>query len=211
MPYLCCYFQWNILHQFKFTPSMKLFLIAVFRQHHTGCVYGQNYLKCWKRPWCWERLKAGGEGANRRWDGWMASLTRWTRVWVAPGIGDGQGSLGCCSPWGHRVRHNWETKLNWTDLNYICITCQAPIGPMFNFHNITTDTHFQTDYNAEYNWGTSKCSTHITTEEKLIFIFVQIIFILSSCAFLSLVITTFWGTPYLKESQNSFFWTSIVK
>ena len=35
-----------------------------------------------KRPWCWERLKAGGEGDNRGWDGWMASLTQWTWVWV---------------------------------------------------------------------------------------------------------------------------------
>ena len=34
----------------------------------------------WKRPWCWERLKAGGGGDNRGWDGWMASLTQWT--WV---------------------------------------------------------------------------------------------------------------------------------
>ena len=32
----------------------------------------------WKRPWCWERLKAGGEGDDREWDGWMASPTRWT-------------------------------------------------------------------------------------------------------------------------------------
>ena len=32
----------------------------------------------WKRPWCWERLKAGGEGDNRGWDGWMASSTQWT-------------------------------------------------------------------------------------------------------------------------------------
>ena len=37
----------------------------------------------WKRPWCWERLKAGGEGDNRGWDGWMASLTRWTWVWAS--------------------------------------------------------------------------------------------------------------------------------
>ena len=36
----------------------------------------------WKRPWCWERLKAGGEGDDRGWDGWMASLTRWTWVWA---------------------------------------------------------------------------------------------------------------------------------
>ena len=35
-----------------------------------------------KRPWCWERLKAGGEGDDRRWDGWMASPTRWTWVWA---------------------------------------------------------------------------------------------------------------------------------
>ena len=34
-----------------------------------------------KRPWCWERLKAG-EGGNRGWDGWMASLTPWTWVWA---------------------------------------------------------------------------------------------------------------------------------
>ena len=40
----------------------------------------------WKRPWCWERLKAGGEGDNRGWDGWMASLTRWTWVWANSGI-----------------------------------------------------------------------------------------------------------------------------
>ena len=36
----------------------------------------------WKRLWCWERLKAGGERDNRGWDGWIASLTQWTWVWV---------------------------------------------------------------------------------------------------------------------------------
>ena len=38
-----------------------------------------------KRPWCWERLRAGGEGDNRGWDGWMASPTQWTWVWVNSG------------------------------------------------------------------------------------------------------------------------------
>ena len=42
----------------------------------------KNWL-IWKRPWCWERLKAGGEGDDRGWDGWMASLTRWTWVWAS--------------------------------------------------------------------------------------------------------------------------------
>ena len=39
----------------------------------------------WKRPWCWERLKAGGEGDGRGWDSWMASLTQWTWVWANSG------------------------------------------------------------------------------------------------------------------------------
>ena len=39
----------------------------------------------WKRLWCWEGLGAGGKGDDRRWDGWMASLTRWTWVWVNSG------------------------------------------------------------------------------------------------------------------------------
>ena len=39
----------------------------------------------WERPWCWERLKAGGEGDYRGWDSWMASLTRSTWVWASSG------------------------------------------------------------------------------------------------------------------------------
>ena len=36
----------------------------------------------WKTPWCWVGLGIGGEGDNRGWDGWTASLTRWTWFWV---------------------------------------------------------------------------------------------------------------------------------
>ena len=39
----------------------------------------------WKWPWCWERLRAGGEGGDRGWDGWMESLTQWTWVWANSG------------------------------------------------------------------------------------------------------------------------------
>ena len=66
-----------------------------------------------KRPWYWERLKAGGEGDDRGWDGWMASPTRWTWVWAIPGFGDGQGSLDCCSPFGIKKLYMTE-RLNWT-------------------------------------------------------------------------------------------------
>ena len=65
-----------------------------------------------KRPWCWKRLKAGGKGDNRGWDGWMVSLTQWTWVWVNSGSWWWTGNLVCCSPWGRRVGHKW-TELNW--------------------------------------------------------------------------------------------------
>ena len=64
-----------------------------------------------KRPWCWERLKAG-EGDDRGWDGWRASLTQWTWVWINSRSWWWTGGLACCSPWGCRVGPNWATKLN---------------------------------------------------------------------------------------------------
>ena len=52
-----------------------------------------------KDPDNWERLKAGGEGDNRGWDGWMASPTQWAWVWVSSRRWRRTGSLACCSPW----------------------------------------------------------------------------------------------------------------
>ena len=68
-------------------------------------ILGHHIMWCeelthWKRPWCWARLKVGQEGDDRGWDSWMASLIQWTEFEQAPGVGDGQGSLACCSPWG---------------------------------------------------------------------------------------------------------------
>ena len=66
----------------------------------------------WKRPWCWERLRAGGEGDDRGWDDWMTSPTQWTWVWVnsgswwwtrRPGVLQFTGS--------QRVGHDWVTEL----------------------------------------------------------------------------------------------------
>ena len=62
-----------------------------------------------KRPWCWERWRVGGEGGDRGWDGWMASLAQWMWVWVnsrrwwrtgKPGVLQSTGS--------QRVIHNWS-------------------------------------------------------------------------------------------------------
>ena len=67
-----------------------------------------------KRPWCWVRLKAGGEGDDRGWDGRMASPTWWTWVWVNSGSWWWTGRPGVLQSMGsQRVRHDWETELNW--------------------------------------------------------------------------------------------------
>ena len=65
-----------------------------------------------KKPWCWERLKAGEEGDDRGWDGWMASLTQWIWVWASSGSWWWTGNLVCCNPWGHKESDMTE-QLNW--------------------------------------------------------------------------------------------------
>ena len=68
-----------------------------------------------KRPWCWERLKAGGEGDNGGWDGWMASLTWWTWIWASSWTWWRTGKPGMLQSIGlQRVRHDWVTELSWT-------------------------------------------------------------------------------------------------
>ena len=70
-----------------------------------------------KRPWCWERLKAGGEGDDRGLDGWMASPTQWTWVWVNSGSWWWTGRPGVLqSTVLQRVGHYWVAELNWTEL-----------------------------------------------------------------------------------------------
>ena len=79
-----------------------------------------QYLATWceelthlKRPWCWEGLRAGEEGDNRGWDGWMVSPTQWTWVWVDSGSWWWTGRPGMLRLMGsQRVGHDWVTELN---------------------------------------------------------------------------------------------------
>ena len=65
-----------------------------------------------KRSWCWARLKAWGNGDDRGWDGWRASLTRWTWVWSSSGSWWSTGSPGMLHSIGlQRVTHDWATVL----------------------------------------------------------------------------------------------------
>ena len=99
--------------------------------------WNSNTLTTWckelthlKRPWCWERFRAAGEGDDRGWDGWMASPTQWTWVWVnsrswwwtgRPGVLKFMGSQG--------VGHDWVTELNWI---YLHTDARLPLD--INFH-----------------------------------------------------------------------------
>ena len=71
----------------------------------------------WKRLWCWEGLGAGGEGDDRGWDGWMASLIRWMWVWMNSGSWWWTGRPGVLWFMGsQRIGQDWVTELNWTEL-----------------------------------------------------------------------------------------------
>ena len=104
---------------------------SVLNIHWKDCCWGWSSntlatwcekLTHWKRPWCWERLKVGEEGDDRGWDGWMASPTWWTWVWVSFGSWWWTGRLACCTPWGHKESDVAE-RLNWTELNwYLTLT-----------------------------------------------------------------------------------------
>ena len=63
---------------------------------------------------CWEGLGAGGEGDDRRWDGWMASLTQWTWIWVNSGSWWWKRRPGMLQSWGHKESDTTE-RLNWTE------------------------------------------------------------------------------------------------
>ena len=82
--------------------------------------WNSNTLATWceelthlKRPWCWERLKAAGEGNDRGWGGWMASRTQWTWVWASSGSWWWTGQPG--------VAKSQMLLSNWTELNWYCI------------------------------------------------------------------------------------------
>ena len=103
---------------------------SILKEISPGCVHWKDWCWSWnsntlatwceerthlKRPWCWERLRIGGEVDDRGWDGWMASLTWWTWVWVNSGNCWWTGRPGVLRFMGsQRVGHDWATELNWT-------------------------------------------------------------------------------------------------
>ena len=86
----------------------------------------------WKRLWCWEGLGAGGKRNNRGWDGWMASPIRWAWVWANSGSWWWTGRPGVLWFMGsQRVRHDWVTELNWTELSCPKFIGICPLEPFY--------------------------------------------------------------------------------
>ena len=84
-------------------------LMLKLKLQYFGCLIWRA--DSFERSWCWERLKAGGEGDNRGWDGWMASLTWCTWVWVSSGSWWWTGKLGAV----HGVTKSWTQLSDWIE------------------------------------------------------------------------------------------------
>ena len=96
------YFRWDVF----------LWLCILLGTCNTSATWCEK-LTHWKRTWCWERLKAGGEQGDRGWDGWMASLTQWTWVGVNSGSWWWTGRPGVLRFMVlQRVGHDWANELN---------------------------------------------------------------------------------------------------
>ena len=119
-------YSWESLGQ-KGDPTSPSYRKSVLNGHWKNWCWSWNSsilatwcheLPHWERPWCSERLKVGGEGHGIGWDGWMASPTQWTWVWVNSGSWWWTGRPGLLQFMGsQRVRHDWVTELNWAELN----------------------------------------------------------------------------------------------
>ena len=103
----------SILKEVSPEYSLEGLMLKLKLQYFTWC----EELTHWKRPWCWERLRAGGEGDNKGWDGWMASPTWLTWVWASSRSWWWTGKPGMLQSMGsQRVGHDWATGLNWRRL-----------------------------------------------------------------------------------------------
>ena len=88
-----------------------------------------------KRPWCWERLKTGGEGDDRGWDGWMAPPTRWTWIWVDSRSWwwTGRPSAVVHGVAKSRTRTSDWTELNWHGMAYSFLELDKAVVHVISF------------------------------------------------------------------------------
>ena len=134
--------------------TSRRFNLSILKEISPGCSlvdwcwsWNSSTLATWceeltylKRSWCWERLRAGGEGDDRGWDGWMASPTQWTCVWVHSGSWWWTGRPGVLLFMGlRRVGHDWATELNWLHSMHLIILPALP----WNIYIYTRNAHIK--------------------------------------------------------------------
>ena len=135
-----------------------------------------------KRPWCLERLRAGGEGEDRGWDGWMASLAQWTWVWVDSGSWWWIGRPGVLWFMGlQRVGQDWETELNWTSTTNIPVKVAMTSGCQIHWSVFHSNL---TALSAAIILGPSDPSLFTATFSLLCFHHTTWAFLLRHCFFL---------------------------
>ena len=118
----------------EISPGCSLEGLMLKLKLHTLATWCKE-LTHWKRPWCWKRLKAEGEGDDRGWDGWRHHwLNRHGFGWTL-GVGEGQGGLVSCCSWGRKESDTTE-QLNWTELNWALAHTQIH-SSAFNICSIT--------------------------------------------------------------------------
>ena len=119
----------SILKEISPEYSLEGLMLKLKLQYLATWCYELTHLK---RPWCWERLKVGGEGDDRGWDGWMDSPTKWTQVWVSSRNWWWTGRPGMLQSMGlQRVRHDWATELNWKSHNQESRNCSSQAALIF--------------------------------------------------------------------------------
>ena len=128
VPWTARRFNQSILKEINPGISLEGMMLKLKLQYFGHLMWRADALE---RLWCWEGLGAGGEGEDQGWDGWMASPTRWTWVWVNSGSWWWQGGLACRDSWGCKEPDTTE-RLNWTkdgscfikndNLNSVCFS-----------------------------------------------------------------------------------------
>ena len=117
MVYILKFLRWGVqwflyvVEQYRIQQSYTSKLAL-----YSSLVQQSGELTHLKRPWCWERLRAGGEADDRGWDGWLASLTQWTWVWVDAGSWWWTGRSAVLQSVGS---HSQTRLRDWTELNWV--------------------------------------------------------------------------------------------
>ena len=144
-----------------------------WKDWRTSCWrWNSNTLAIWckelthlKRSWCWSRLKVGGKGYNKGWDGWMASLTQWTWVWVNSGSWWWTRNSGLLQSMGSQT--DMTEWLNWMEGQVCCIFLWNKLFLTYSSHKPWSKDVFQKKSDILPSKGSGFCLRKWTVREEV--------------------------------------------